>query len=495
MITQEVAVKNRLVIVVRLSGEIGTKAPGTRKQFTARLVANIAGALRTEKIEHKILVHWDRLDVETDDERAVKILSRVFGIQKLHYSRAYTWTTLEDVVRTGTELYGGVVAGRRFAVEARRVGQRAAIPFTSQDAKRALGAALVHAGGQVDLSDPEVTVGVELRGAEAFFFDHELSGPAGLPTGVEGKALSLMSGGFDSAVASWMFLKRGVAQDFLFFDLGGPPHQQAVREVTHFLSKQWVHGYSPKLHIVDFRPLVAEMKRRVAGNVWQLLLKRLMVRAGHLVAVENNFGAMITGESLGQVSSQTMSNLGAIAAPITTPIFRPLIGFNKDEIITIAKSIGTYELCAGVPEFCALGGGKPVIRSTVDALDEHESLLDPLLLPMLVQHRRILSMREFLQDPSEITVEVEEIPAGAQVIDLRVASSFKGWSYPGSVHLDYDIALEQFQFLPRGPHYLLCCEVGLKSALLAEALRKMDYQVSSLRGGLRTMRRLPKSLK
>lgn len=492
---QAVEVKDRLVIVVRLSGEIGTKSPGTRKHFTKRLVANMAAALRTAKIEHKILTRWDRLDVETDDERAVEVLSRVFGVQRLHYSRAYTWTTLEDVVRTGTALYGGAVAGRRFAVDARRVGHRGDIPFTSQDARRALGAALVEAGGKVDLSHPEITVGVELRAGEAFFFDQQLAGPGGLPTGVEGKALSLMSGGFDSAVASWMLLKRGVAQDFLFFDLGGPPHQRAVREVTHFLSQHWVHGYSPKLHIVDFRPLVAEMKSRVSGGVWQLLLKRLMVRAGHLVAEKNKLGAMITGESLGQVSSQTMLNLAAIAAPVATPVFRPLIGFNKDDIIAIAEKIGTYELCAGVPEFCALGGGKPVIRSTVEALDEQEALLDPLLLPLLVKHRRVLTMREFLQDPSEITVEVDEIPAGAQVIDLRAASSFQGWSYPGSVHLDYDIALEQFQFLPRGPHYLLCCEVGLKSALLAEALRKMDYRVSSLRGGLRTMQRLSKLLK
>lgn len=487
-----VEVQDRLVIVVRLSGEIGTKAPGTRKHFTKRLVANIASALRTAKIEHKILTQWDRLDIETDDEGAVEILSRVFGVQKLHYSRAYLWETLDDVVGQGTALFGELVRGRAFAVDARRVGRRDRFEFNSQDAKRALGAALVKVGGKVNLSNPEITVGVELREGEAFFFDREIAGPGGLPTGVEGKALSLMSGGFDSAVASWMLLKRGVAQDFLFFDLGGPPHQRAVREVTHFLSQRWVHGYSPKLHVVDFRPLVAEMKSKVSGGAWQLLLKRLMVRAGHLVAQESKLGAMITGESLGQVSSQTMQNLAAISVPVTTPVFRPLLGFNKDEIIAIAEQIGTYDLCAGVPEFCALGGGKPLVRSTVEALDAHEALLDPLLLPMLVQHRRVLKMREFLQDPDDLAPEVEAIPDGAQVIDLRSAASFQGWSYPGSIHLDYDVALEQFQFLPRGPHYLLVCEVGLKSALLAEGLRKLGFTASSLRGGLRTLRKLPK---
>ncbi len=492
---QAVEVKERLVIVVRLSGEVGTKSAGTRKHFTGRLVANIGAALRTAKIEHTVTTHWDRLDVETDDERAVAVLSRVFGIQKLHYSHAYTWTTLEDVVRIAVELFGDRIAGQRFAVDARRVGNRTRFSFNSQDAKRAVGGALVAAGGKVDLGNPEVTVGLELRPGTAFFFDKEIAGPGGLPTGVEGRALSLMSGGFDSAVASWMLLKRGVALDFLFFDLGGPPHQRAAREVTHLLSKRWAHGYSPRLHIVDFRPVVAEMKAKVSGGVWQLLLKRLMVRAGHLVAEQAGLTAMITGEALGQVSSQTMMNLAAISVPVATPVFRPLIGFNKDEIIDIAMKIGTYDACAGVPEFCALGGGKPVIRSTVAALDVQEALLDPLLLPMLVEHRRVLELGEILPDPAEISVEVEEIPVGAQVIDLRTRSSFTGWNYPGSVHLDYDVALEQFQLLPREPHYLLCCEVGLKSALLAEGLRKIGFRVSSLRGGLRTMRKLSKSLK
>lgn len=492
---QEKDGKDRLVIVLRMSGDIGTKSPGTRKHFRRRLVANIEAALRAEKIAYRVDVQWDRLDVETDDERAVAVLSRVFGVQKLHYSRAYAWQELEDIARLGVELFGGAVAsGRRFSVEARRVGERSEIAFTSMDVKRALGAALVEAGGKVDLSDPEIRVGVEIRPGVAYFFDREIAGPGGLPTGVEGKALSLMSGGFDSAVASWMLLKRGVSLDFLFFDLGGPPHQRAARRVTHELTRLWAHGYSPKLHIVDFRPLVAEMKDKVDGGTWQLLLKRLMVRAGDLVAKDVGLSAMITGEALGQVSSQTLSNLGAISGPIETPVFRPLLGFNKEEIIDISRRIGTYEICAGVPEFCALGGGKPVIRSTVRSLDGHEEQLDPGLLPMLVEHRRVLSFREFLEEP-DVQVEVNTIPAGALVLDLRSRSAFEGWSYPGSVHLDFDTAMAQFQFLPREPKYLLCCEVGLKSAFLAETLRKMGYTTYSLQGGYRALRKAANVLK
>ncbi|MBA2664667.1 MAG: tRNA 4-thiouridine(8) synthase ThiI [Bradymonadaceae bacterium] len=480
---------NRLVIVLRLSGEMCTKAPSTRKRFQSQFLRNIAAALGAANISHTIRDQWYRVDVETDDERAVEILSRVFGVQKLYYSRAQNWSTIEDIVAIGASLFDARVANKRFAVEARRVGNRELFDFNSQDLERALGKRLVEAGGRVDLSSAEVHVGVELRPKEVFFFDRELSGPAGLPSGVEGRALSLMSGGFDSAVASWMMLKRGVALDFLFFDLGGPPHQRAVREVTDVLAKAWVHGYAAKLHIVDFRPVIAEMKQGVRGRFWQLLLKRLMVRAGDLVARDGTHIALITGEALGQVSSQTLSNLAAISVPLATPVLRPLLGFNKDEIIAQARLIGTYEICSGVPEFCALGGGKPVTRSTMEQLDAEEARLDSSLLETLVAHRRVLSMDE-LGEPLLIDVEVDRVPGDALVVDLRSPAAFKSWSYPDAVNVAFETAIHQFTLLPRDRCYLLFCDVGLKSAFLAEALRPLGYKAFSLRGGLRTLKRL-----
>ncbi|MFW5968024.1 MAG: tRNA uracil 4-sulfurtransferase ThiI [Persicimonas sp.] len=479
--------------ILRLSGELCIKSSRVRSRFQDRLVHNIKEALERNEIDYELNRDWSRIDVASDDERAAEVLSRIFGLQGVVPAHLYSWETIDDILDIGEELYADRVAGKKFAVRARRVGDRSQIPFNSGEVNRKLGARLVQAGGDVDLDHPEVTVGVEIRTDKAFFLDEELEAPGGLPLGTEGKALALMSGGFDSGVAAWMMQKRGIDLDFLFFNLGGPAHERGVRNVVKKLAGDWSNGYEPTLYVVDFRSMIAEMKEKVSGSYWQLLLKRLMMRAAHKICEEEGYPAMITGESAGQVSSQTLPNLASIQVPIVTPILRPLVGLNKTDITQMARRIGTYDISADVPEFCALEGGKPVTNSSPGRLDAEEDKVSRTLLEALVDQRREHSVFEMASGEELVDVEIDRVPEGAVVLDLRTRLEDNMWRFPDSVRMPFEEAIEKASLLPPQGTYLLYCEVGLKSAFLAERLQQAGFDAYSFRGGAPALERRVRS--
>src|SRR5690606_33970450 len=152
------------------------------------------------------------------------------------------------------------VAGKRFAVRARRTGTH---DFSSKDIEVALGAALLPHSRGVDLSRPETTAYIEVRDAHAFLFADRVTGAGGLPVGVEGRALALISGGYDSAVAAWLMLKRGIALDYVFCNLGSDAYERAVVQVAKVLADDWSYGSRPRLHVLDFGPPLDQLRARV----------------------------------------------------------------------------------------------------------------------------------------------------------------------------------------------------------------------------------------
>ena len=205
------------LLILRLSGDFYTKARRTRMRFFRRLVSNLEAALKAHGIPYTLEPTWSRLYLETPEPEAAEVLARVFGVQSVSQVERRPWETLEDLVATGVEIFGEAVRGRSFAVRATRRGQRDRIGFDSTRIERELGRALLDAGaGRVNLSEPEVTAHVELEPGSAHLFFDKVSGHGGLPIGVEGRAVALVSGGFDSAVASWLMLMRGVQLDYVF---------------------------------------------------------------------------------------------------------------------------------------------------------------------------------------------------------------------------------------------------------------------------------------
>ncbi|HYH45890.1 MAG TPA: rhodanese-like domain-containing protein, partial [Thermoanaerobaculia bacterium] len=318
-------------------------------------------------------------------------------------------------------------------------------------------------------------------------------GFGGLPVGVEGRAVALVSGGFDSAVAAWLLLKRGVQLDYLFCNLGGDEHRAGVERVLAVLAERWSYGSRPRLHEVDLRPLALQIRERTQSRNWQILLKRLMLRAAETVARHGSAAGLVTGDAIGQVSSQTLQNLAATSQAAALPVLRPLLGFNKEEILELARRIGVFGPASEVPEYCGLAASRTATRARLDVVLAQEAKLDLLALREAVAGRRIDDLREPGRPRAPRRTQrapAGRIEPGQVLIDLRPLTAFRSWHYPGALHLEFGQALAAYSSFGRAARYVLVCEVGWKSDQLAGLMREAGLDARAFPGGLRELARL-----
>ena len=235
------------LLLARYGGDLTTKARETRRRFVARLTHNIRDALAAEQITAQVRQSHDRIYIEGKDPIPAEPIARVFGVQSVSSVIRRPWTALDDLISTGQELFGEAVRDRQFAIRARRVGTRQEIPISIRSLQNQLGDALRQSARGVDLKNPDITVRIEVMPGQAYYFTESLGGPGGLPLGVEGRAIALVSGGFDSAVAVWQLMKRGVDVDYVFCNLGGQAHQLGTLRVMEHIAKNWSYGTSPSV--------------------------------------------------------------------------------------------------------------------------------------------------------------------------------------------------------------------------------------------------------
>jgi tRNA uracil 4-sulfurtransferase len=477
---------DRSSIIVRAGAEIATKKRRTRGRFQQALKNNLEVALTRRGLLPVVRLRLGRYFVEVGDAcEAGAVLGRCFGVASYSPVLASSPSELPLIVQTGVELFAERVRGKRYAVRAIRQGRHS---FGSLDVARQLGAALL-AAGSVDLERPDVTVFVEVLNDSTYFFSEKIPGPGGLPSAVQGRALVMMSGGFDSAVAAWRVMKRGVAVDFVLFDLGGKAHERVVLSIVRLLVDGWSAGQRPKLHIVEFGEIVDAIKSNVRSQYWQVVLKRMMYRAAQTVAAEIGAEAIVTGESLGQVSSQTLSNLAAIDAVAKMPVLRPLIGQDKTEIIAEARRIGTAALSEHVKEYCAIASGFPVTATVREKVDRHEQRLDLDLVGRVVAARRVLDPRAVSRQEHESYLFTSEIPAGAVVLDCQPPHLYRAWHAPGAQHKDPSDLIDNLRALDKQHTYVLYCSHGTQAATLAELMQRSGYDAYAFRGGAERLRR------
>jgi thiamine biosynthesis protein ThiI len=352
-----------------------------------------------------------------------------------------------------------------------------------------LGSAL-NTESTVDLDTPDVEVHVEVRGERAYLFSSRSKGAGGLPLGMEGRAIALLSGGFDSAVSSWMMLRRGVALDYVFCNLGGEAHRRMVLEVAKLLTDRWSFGTRPIIHVVDFEPIVEELKREVRPALLQVALKRQMYRAANRVAGARRADAIVTGEAVGQVSSQTLANLRAIDSVSRRPVLRPLVGMDKEEIISMSRSIGSYSLSARVTEHCAITDERPATATRVRLLDAAESGLDRSLLRQVVDEADQLDIRALdIAQLAGRALFADDVPEGALGIDMRPEDARAAAPWPGAVVRSYEELARGFREFSGARNIVLVCAQGLLSAQVAERMQESGIEAYSLRGGDRALRR------
>lgn len=476
------------LVLVRLSTEMATKAKGTRRRFMRKLTENLREALRAGGATCRVDSQWSRIFIRTSaDPAALGVLGRIPGISSYSVVVARCPARLDDIVRVGVEHFGPLVKGRSYAVRARRSGTH---PFRTSDVAVALGSAL-NPGSRVDLSNPDVEVAVEVREEDVYFYSGSRKGAGGLPLGVEGRGVCLISGGFDSAVAAWMMLKRGVQLDYVFCNLGGGAYERSVAQVAKVLADDWSFGTRPRLHVVDFGEVVDNLRANTNPRYWQLVLKRLMYRAADRIAHQLRAHGIVTGEAIGQVSSQTLMNLAAIDRAATMPLFRPLIAFDKMDIIELTKVIGTFQLSSKVKEYCAIAPGNPATGATAHQTEEEDRKLDPILLEKAIADRRILDLKALL--PADLVMSyifTDSVADDSVIIDVRDDAGWEEWHHPDAVHTPSWALLGNAPRLDRGRSYVLYCDAGVLSAQVAESLQRAGYEAYALRGGTAALKEL-----
>lgn len=368
-------------IILIKNGELALKGLN-RSTFESVLVKNIKrrmqglGAFVISRSQSTVTI--EPTDENFDMDEAVERLSKVFGIAGFQRAAAVE-KDMAAIVSAAKEYLADTLSEiSTFKVEAKRSDKN--FPLTSPEISREVGGALLSAFGhlKVDVHNPDRVVTVEVREKKAYIRCNQIKGAGGMPVGTGGKAALLISGGIDSPVAGWMMAKRGIVLDAVHF--ASPPFTSPQAEMkVHDLLRQ-VAKYSGDigLYTVPFTEIQTQIRDNCPEELFTLIMRRFMMRIAERIARREDCAALITGESVGQVASQTMLSLGCTDAVVGLPVFRPLIGMDKDEIILRARQIDTFSISIQPYEDCCtvFTPKHPKTRPQISFLEHAESALD-----------------------------------------------------------------------------------------------------------------------
>ena len=362
-------------------GEVVLKGQN-RKSFEDRLVTNVRRRLRRcgsfQIYVRQSTIYAEPLEGRCDMEAAYRAARQVFGVVSV--ARAVPCEkTVESIVETAKSYLAEEFArAKSFKVESKRADKH--FHLNSIQVSQAVGGDLAEAfpSVPVDVHHPDLTVFVEIREKHAYVHGPAVPGAGGLPVGMGGHAVSLLSGGLDSPVSSWMMARRGVELEMIHFV--SPPYtsQQAQDKVLELAQLLTAWCGRMLVHIVPFTEIQEEIRKNCPEEYFTLIMRRFMMRLAQAVAKKAGAKALITGESLGQVASQTMMALGVTEDVTDIPVLRPLIGMDKVEIIRISREIGTYETSILPYEDCCtvFTPRHPATRPNLEEVRKAEAVLD-----------------------------------------------------------------------------------------------------------------------
>ena len=348
-----------------------------RPWFLGRLVRNLRRALSGLDIV-SVRALMGRIEIQlgpgTSREAAAERVRRVFGIANFSFARR---TTLDlDSLASAINDDLGDRTCRSFRVSARRADKR--YPLTSPQIEREVGGRIKEARQwTVNLDDPELTIHVEVLSTDAFYYFGKERGAGGLPTGTAGKVVCLLSGGIDSPVAAHRMMKRGCSVTFVHFHsypILTRASIEKARELVRLLTTWQQHS---RLYLVPFGDLQQQVVLSVPGPHRVIMYRRLMMRIAQAIAYRRHAQALVTGDVVGQVASQTLENIGVINDVATLPVFRPLIGMDKDEIVEQAVRLGTYPISIIPDQDCCtlFTPRNPVTRGRLNEVQTLEAAL------------------------------------------------------------------------------------------------------------------------
>ena len=349
---------------------------GNRSWFERQLVKNIKNQIKglpfsnIKKFSARIFIN--DIDINKANQYISK-LTNVMGISSVHLMRDVISDILEIKENSLQLLDLEKDNFKTFKIFTKR--QNKSLPYTSQDLNAMVGELIcTKLGKKVNLKNPDMELRIELVEDRAFIGCQSNSGFGGLPIGCGEKALSLISSGIDSPVASFKMLKRGVQLSYIHFHSAPATGQESIDNVKKIIDRLSEFQSSKKLFLVPFLDVQKEIMNKAPNKYWVILFRRAMVKLSCLIAKKNNAKALITGENVGQVASQTLSNINVISESANMPILRPLIGYNKKEIINLATQIETYKISILPYEDCCgfFVPKHPETKAKIDIIKECE---------------------------------------------------------------------------------------------------------------------------
>ena len=318
---------------------------------------------------------------EVDNEEIRRRLASVFGVANF----SFVERTPVDLDALKTRILESLKGEefRSFRIQTKRADK--SFPLTSPDVNREVGGAVkAYSGARVDLSNAELTIGIEILSRDAFFNLGKVPGPGGLPVGASGRVVSLISGGIDSPVAAYRMMQRGCRLIFVHFHSSpylDKTSQEKVKELVKILTR---HQFSSRLYLIPFGEIQRQIVSAVLRPLRVVLYRRMMVRIAEAIATKERAAALVTGESLAQVASQTLQNLAVIENAAQLPMLRPLVGMDKQEIIDQARKIKTFDVSALPDQDCCqlFVPAHPDTKASLIEVEKSESRLD---LPALTR--------------------------------------------------------------------------------------------------------------
>jgi len=462
--------------IVKFFTEIMVKGHSAKKQMIGQLYNNIMDLLALVSSDINVRKFSDKIEViapieKTDEVRAV--LLQTPGIELVLEALQFdNMTTLDAIKEKTNEMMSKEVDGKSFVVRAKRNGKH---EFRSPQIEQGVGGYMLahNSTSAVDLHNPEVTINIELMQNQLNIITQKHRGLGGYPLGTQGEILSLMSGGFDSTVASYMTMKRGLKTHFIFFNLGGIAHEIGVKQVALYLWSKFGATHRVSFTSVPFDDVLTEIFRSTGKSYMGVTLKRLMLKASEKIADELGIDALLTGESIAQVSSQTLRNLALIDKVTNKLIIRPLATMNKPDIIDIANKIGTREFAENMPEYCGVISQNPVIKGSFKRMESEALKFNYAVLDKAVEDSSKIYVDEIVDDVKNIAqVEVISDTSNGKytIVDIREEEA-KLQTKCDTIHIPFFKLKSEFKKLPQDKEYLFYCDKGIMSQLHAQYLR------------------------
>ena len=471
--------------IIKLFPEIMIKSDSVRKRFIKILTSNIRNVLLRETENVAVILNWDFIEVRAkvaeEAPMVLDLLQRTPGIHHILEVEEYPFETMHDIFEQTLAQVRPQLEGKTFCVRVRRKGKH---EFRSLDVERYVGGGLNQhiESARVKLTQPDVTIRIDIEHDKMLLVKARHEGLGGYPIGTQEDVLSLISGGFDSGVSSYMLIRRGSRVHYCFFNLGGAAHEIGVKQMAYHIWSRYSTSHKVRFVAINFENVVGEILEKVDNGQMGVVLKRMMVRAASKVAQRFDIQAIVTGEALGQVSSQTLTNLRLIDKAADTLVLRPLITHDKEQIIAMAKTIGTDDIAKSMPEFCGVISKNPTVKAIESRILEEEGHFNFDVLEEAVQQAKYLDIREIAQQTEQEVTSVEttsELGENDVILDIRSPeeteeSPFTLEGVTVKVLPFYKLS-SQFGSLDQSKQYLLYCQRGVMSKLQALYLKENGF--------------------